>query len=219
MGCLRLAVAFAAAACFAAPAAAQTGRIQGLVRDTNGNPIKGASITAIHPDHGPHGLTSATDGNGRFALLGMRIGPGWRFIAEAPGYFPAQGEARVRTQMGQPLIFTLQRDPGPLPGALERDIHDKVTAAAALRQQGRYDQAIAAYEAILLRNPRLTMVNLVLAGTYRDWAARQSNDVARQPLLEKALTAYQAVLKDDTGNQRVRLDLAAVTADLEQLTK
>ena len=39
-----------------------------------------------------------------------------------------------------------------------------ITDAATLRDQGRFDQAIAAYEDIRSKNPKLTTVNLALDG-------------------------------------------------------
>lgn len=216
---LHLIMAVVMTASVAAPAAAQSGRIQGFVRDTDGDPIKGATVRANHPDAGAFGLTSTTDSSGRFALLGMRVSPGWHFIAEAPGYFPAEGVARVRSQMGAPLTFVLRRDPGPIPGALDRDINERLTSANALRDAGRYDQAIAAYQAILSRNARLTTVNLLLADAYRGKAERESDGAARRALLEQAAVAYQALLKVEADNELAKRDLQAVTADLKELTK
>lgn len=212
---LQLVAAAAFIVTFAAPAAAQTGRIQGMVRDIDGEPIKGAIVRAIHPDASPREFTSATDERGRWAIIGMRLGANWRFIAEAPGYFTEEGTAPVRSTMGQPLIFTLRRDPGPIPGALAKDIQGQLTIANSLRDQGRYDEAIAAYQSIQTQNAKLTTVGLVLGGLYRDKAERESG-AARRTSLEKAAAAYEAVLKDDSGNERAKQELAAVTAALNQ---
>ena len=217
---LPLLAAMVIAGWLAAPAAAQSGKIQGIVRDTNGLPIQGATIRAVHPEAGEvHSSTATTDSNGRFAMLGMRVSPGWHFIAEAPGFLSAEGIARVRSQLLAPIVFTLERDLSPPPGALTLDVRRNITAANALRDAGRYDQAIAAYEAILGRNAKLTTVNLVLAGVYREKAKGESDTAARQALLEKAVAAYNALLMDDADNERARLDLAGVTADLNALTK
>jgi hypothetical protein len=76
----------------AADAAAQ-GRVMGVVQDTNGRPIKGATIRALNTDSSPREWTSTTDDKGRFVLLGLRIGPNWKFVAEAPGFFRAATSA------------------------------------------------------------------------------------------------------------------------------
>jgi hypothetical protein len=203
----------------AAPAAAQSGKIQGIVRDINGLPIQGATVSAVHPEAGAHSSTSTTDSNGRFAIFGMRVSPGWHFIAEATGFLSAEGIARVRSQLLAPIVFTLKRDLSPPPGALTTAVRQNITGANALRDAGQYDRAIAAYEAILGRNAKLTMVNLVLASVYREKAKGESDTAARQALLEKAVAAYQALLKDDADNERAQLYLAGATADLNALTK
>ena len=216
---LPLLTAVVIAGWLAVPAAAQTGKIQGIVRDANGNPVQGATITAVHPEGEAQGFTTTTDKNGRFAMLGLRVSPGWHFIAEAPGFISAEGIARVRSQLLAPVLFTLRRDLTPPPGSLDGDIRERITAANALRDTGRYDEAIAAYEAVLGGNAKLTTVNLVLAGAYRQKAASETDAVARQALLEKAAAAYQALLKVDADHEGARLDLAGVTADLNELTK
>lgn len=211
---LQLIVSAAFMASLAVPASAQTGRMQGVVRDINGDAIKGAVVRAIHPDAVPREFTSATDERGRWAIIGLKVGPNWRFVAEAPGYFPEEGTLAVRSQMGAPLTFTLRRDPGPIPGALVKDIQGQLTIAHSLRDQGRYDEAIAAYQSIQSLNSRLTTVNLVLADVYRDKAGRETG-AARRASLEKALAAYEVVLKDDAGNERAKQDMAAVAAALK----
>ena len=214
----RLAFAAMLIAAVAAPAAAQQGRVQGIVRDNDGRPIKGAVIRATHPQAIPRELTATTDDRGRFAIIGLRVGTPWRFVAEAPGYFPAAVEATPRSTGIIPLTFRLGRDIGPLPGALSGDILKQLAAANALRDEGRYDQAISAYRAIQSRNERLTNIGLVLGDTYRRRAA-QEQGATRRRSLENAAASYQAVLKGDAENARARAELDAVTAELQRLTE
>ena len=130
--------------CLAWPAAAQTGRVIGVVKDTAGKPIKGATIRASNPEAVPREFTSTTDDKGRFAMIGLRTATTWHFVAEAPGFFTNEGDAAIRANFAAPFEFTLRRDPGPIPGALARDIQDQLSAANALRDEGRFEQAIAA---------------------------------------------------------------------------
>ncbi|MBI4263584.1 MAG: carboxypeptidase regulatory-like domain-containing protein [Acidobacteria bacterium] len=203
----------------AAQAAAQTGRVQGIVRDLNGEPIRGAIVRATHPEAMPNELTAATDERGRFAIIGLRTATSWHFVAEAPGYFPAEGDATVRSAIGAPLTFTLRRDPGPIPGALVGNIQQQITAARELKEAGRLDEAIAAYQTIQSRNARLTTINLVLADLYREKAQKEPDGAARQSLLEKALAAYDAVLQEDATHGRAKVEREEVAADLQALTR
>ncbi len=203
----------------AAPAAAQAGRIQGVVKDLNGEPIKGATVKATNPEASPSEFTAVTDDRGRFAIIGMRTSQTWNFVVSAEGYFDAEGSALIRSQLGAPVTFGMRRDPGPLPGALDKDIQDQLVAAQAMRTGGRYDQAIAAYQSIQKSNARLTSVNLVLAGAYRDKARAEATAAARRPLLERAVAAYDALLKDEPGNERATAERAATLADLNAVTR
>lgn len=201
---------------FAAPAIAQ-GRVTGIVQDPDGRPIKGATIRALNPETSSREWTAATDDRGRFVLLGLRLGNNWRFIAEAPGYFASEGTAPVRSSFGPPLTFSLRRDPGPVPGALVRDIQKLLDEASALRDEGRLDQAIAAFQSIQARNQKLTSVNLVIAGVYRQKAEQERDTAARLALLERASDAYGEVLKTDADHEYAKAELAAVLATLNEL--
>ena len=149
-------------------------------------------------------ITSTTDDKGRFAMIGVRTGR-WVIIAEAPNFLPLQGTADVSSGNTPVLVLTLQRDPGPMPGALSKTISEDIAAAEAMRQAGRYDDAIAAYQSIQSKNGRLTTVNLMLAGLYREKAAQEKDAAARQALLARAIAAYTDLLKSDDANARARV--------------
>ena len=64
----------------ALPAAAQTGRVGGTVKDQNGQPIKGATVLAENPQASPSSFTATTDDKGRFSIIGLRSGT-WKITA------------------------------------------------------------------------------------------------------------------------------------------
>jgi tetratricopeptide (TPR) repeat protein len=189
------------------PAVAQTGRVMGTVVDSSGRAIKGAVITAVNQDAILSGITSTTDDKGRFGMLGLRAGV-WTFTAEAPGFEPTVGTAPIRAaSLGAPLRFVMQRVPEVIPGALTRDIAEQVNEADALRAQGRYAQALAAYQAIHARNPKVSSLNIVMADTLRLQAEGEQDSAVRQTLYARAITFYQDALKDEATSTRARLDL------------
>jgi tetratricopeptide (TPR) repeat protein len=190
----------------AAAASAQTaGRITGTIKDPDGKPIKGATVRATN-DAVNARITSTTDDKGRFAMIGVRTGR-WVIVTEAPNFLPLQGAADVSSGNTPVLVLTLQRDPGPMPGALSKTISEDIAAAEALRHSGRYDDAIAAYQSIQSKNARLTSVNLMLATLYREKAAQEKDAAAKQALLSRAMTAYADLLKSDDTNARARVEL------------
>ncbi|HXD21556.1 MAG TPA: carboxypeptidase regulatory-like domain-containing protein [Vicinamibacterales bacterium] len=190
----------------AAAASAQTaGRITGTIKDPDGKPIKGATVRATN-DAVNARITSTTDDKGRFAMIGVRSGR-WGVVAEAPNFLPIQGTADVSSSNLPVLQLTLQRDPGPMPGALAKTITEDIAAAETLRKAGRYDDAIAAYQSIQSKNARLTTVSLMLATVYREKAAQERDAAAKQALLNRAIGAYTDLLKADDANARARVEL------------
>jgi tetratricopeptide (TPR) repeat protein len=190
----------------AAAATAQTaGRITGTIKDADGKPIKGATVRATN-DAVNARITSTTDDKGRFAMIGVRTGR-WSIVAEAPNFLRLEGTSDVSSSNLPVLQLTLQRDPGPMPGALVKNIHEDIAAAEALRKSGRYDDALAAYQAIQSKNQRLTTVQLMLGTLYREKAVQEKDAAARQALLTRAIGAYTDLLKADDTNTRARIEL------------
>jgi len=194
-----------------ATGAAAQARATGTVRDLAGKAIKGATVKAVNPDASPSEFASATDDKGRWAMIGLRTGT-WRFIVEAPGFEKVEASLPVRVSSSAPVAFTMARDLGPLPNALDRNIQQMIQDASVLRDQGRLDQALAAYQDIRSRNPTLTSVNLVIADLYRRKAAQEKEPAVRQALFRQALDTYDQMLKSDATNERARAESAEVRA-------
>jgi tetratricopeptide (TPR) repeat protein len=193
------------------PALAQSGRAQGVVRDLSGKPIKGASVRAVNPEAYPPELTSATDDKGRFGMIGLRSG-NWRFVIDAPGFLRLDVTAPVRQGVQVPMQFAMAKDPGPQAAALDRNIQQRIQEATTLRDAGQFDQALAAYQDIYARNPMLTSLNLVVGDVYRRKAAQTSDTTAKAALLERAVQAYNEVLKVDASNERALAEISALRA-------
>lgn len=198
--------------CAASSVSAQSARATGTVRDTDGRPIKGATIRATNPDAIPSQIVSTSDDKGRWAMIGLRTGT-WTFDVEAPGFAPVQAPAGVRVAGTPPMAFTLARDPGPLPGALPSNIQAQLTAANMMRDQGRLDQAITAYREIRAKNPKLTAINLVIGDAYRKKASQETDQAARRSLLDLAIESYSEVLKADAENTRALAELEAIRVE------
>lgn len=193
-------------------ASAQTARTSGVVREADGRPIQGATIRASYPDTGPRLITAISDSNGRWAMIGLVVGT-YMFVVDAPGFLPVKGTAPVRTSPTAPLVFTLTREPGPTPAALPANIQAQITAAHLLRDQGRLDQAITAYEEIRARHFTLTSINLVIGAAYRQKASLEADPAARRASLARAIDAYTDLLKTDPNNERARAELASARAE------
>jgi tetratricopeptide (TPR) repeat protein len=189
-----------AALSVASVAAAQNGRVAGLVREEGGQPLKGATVTADNQSVG-QSFTATTDDKGRFNMIGLRSGE-WRFIAQAPGYSPEGGVLNVRSGgQNPPIAFELKHSGvaffGALGGVASRDLQADLASADALYEQKKWDEAIAAYKAILNKVPVITAINLQIASAYRN---KQDYDAA--------MAAYGDLLKAEPGNDKAKIEMA-----------
>jgi tetratricopeptide (TPR) repeat protein len=192
----RLALAAALVVSLSAPAIAQTNRIGGVVRDETGATIRGAIVRAESGGTGttsaPFSLTTATDDRGRFVFVVTRSGE-WRLTFEAPGFEAQTIPLAVRLGGASPnLDVKLDRDESPeafgaLAGVDSKALSAQLAAAAVLYDEGRYDQAIAAYREIKTRAPALSLVNVQIGNAY----------LGKKQYAE-AETAFQEALKGDT---------------------
>jgi hypothetical protein len=184
------------------PALAQ-GHVFGTVKDGDGHPIKGATISAENPSVSPSSATATSDAKGQFSFLGLRSGL-WTFTVQAPGYEGVVTQFVTKTiGSNGPVQAVLLKRPeapaGPLTSvdvpALQRRLDD----SAALEASGKLDEAIKEYRAIAADVPTLTMVHLALGMLYE-----RSND----PI--SAAVEYNAVLQTDPDNAKARAGLDRV---------
>lgn len=185
----------------ALPAAAQTGRIGGTVKDGMGQPIKGATVVAENPNSSPSSFTATTDDRGRFSIIGLRSG-NWKITASAPGFTPGGGSLAVRT-IGAPnppvdivLAPGAAAPTGALAGVNTKELQADLAKAEELLNQRQYDAAIAAYQAILTKTPALTMINLQIGRAHR---MKKDYDAA--------LAVYKKVLDADPANERAKIEV------------
>ena len=202
---LRFALAATAILVLADFAAAQPGRVGGVVRDEKGDPIKGATITAENENIGSS-FTATTDDKGRFTIIGLRSGS-WKFFAQAPGFAPEGGEMTVRTGNPNPAIgFTLKRTGaawfGAMAGISAKDLQADLTAADALFNQQKWDEAITAYRAIMSRTPALSVINLQIATAYR-----------KKKDFDGAIAAYNSLLHIDPENEKAAVGIGETSLE------
>ena len=224
---IRSTCAFALTLAIAVSAAAQgQGRVAGQVTDEDGNPLAGVQITATNPTANPSQFTTVTEDDGRFAILGLVSGQ-WMFRADCTGacaerngsprgYGPSEGPSNITQTRNPPIDFTLGRIRHPLAQMLgdeavagvDLDAIDAQTSAADTAfNSGRYQEAIAGYEAVLAQLPALTNLHYNIGNAYSQMQDQNA-----------AIAAFDRALADDPQNQdvliaRARARLANGTAD------
>lgn len=191
---LKLALAAAMAVlAWSVPVSAQTNRIGGVVRDETGGTIRGAIVRALVGGTGNTGaqtsLTTATDDRGRFVFVVSRSGE-WRLTFEAPGFETMTIPLAVRLTGPAPsLDVKLERHESPeafgaLAGVDSKTLSSQLASAAMLLDEGRYDQAIAAYRDIKLKAPALTLVSLQIGNAYLGKRSYGEAEAAFQEILK-----------------------------------
>ena len=182
--------------------------IRGKVQDPLGRPVSGASVEAENQSDRRRTWTATTDEKGWFGMVGLSQGR-WAFIIEAPGFEKKEERLYVRmTSFSPSFNFMLSPMQVELTGGLTKQIRDDLSTANALRDSGEFDGAITAYEKIVSANPRLTMVGLAIADTYRQKASEQNNLEGRIPLYNRAIDFYSRILQAEPTNHRTRIELA-----------
>src|SRR5262249_3097408 len=187
----------------AVSAAAQVGRVGGTVKDDRGNPIKGATVMAQNDTASPNSFTATTDDKGRFSIIGLKTGR-WVFVASAPGFeSSAPGALDVKTvgQPNPPLEFKLKKgSSGPtsaLGSLAAKDLQADLASADNLYNAQRWDDAIAAYRALMAKAPALRVINLQIAAAYRN-----------KKDYDSAIAAYNELLKADPNNDKAKIGVA-----------
>ena len=196
-----------------APALAQTRVMAGVVTDENGDPIPGVLVTAWNQAAQSQRLEETTDDRGSYSIVGFRTGQ-WTLTATADGYAPVMENRSLRSGRNS-INFTLIRIRHTLEIALGEEaleghdpdvIQKEIRAAQDLLIDEQYDQALAAYEALLAKVPALTNLYVQIGHSYR------GNEE-----YDKAITAYEEVLKNDPENAQAKAGItrANLEANLE----
>ena len=85
-----------------------TASITGIVRDSQGGVVPGATVTAVHTPSGTW-YETVTQGDGRFFIPGMRIGGPYKLTAALSGFTPeTQDKITLTLGVAQDVNFTLQ---------------------------------------------------------------------------------------------------------------
>src|SRR5262249_45056641 len=139
---------------------------------------------------------------GRFSIIGLRTGQ-WTFSAQAPGFAPESGKLNVQTigAPNPPLTFTLKKGGAAAPasalGSLAaKDLQAELAAADQLYNAQKWDDAIAAYRAIMAKAPALSVINLQIAAAYRN-----------KKDYDNAIAAYNELLKTDPNNDKAKVGI------------
>lgn len=177
-----------------APAEAQDwrgrGRVQGEVRDENGEPVEGAQVTLstgradAGESPGPDPLY--TNKKGKWSFLGL-TGGNWQVKIEKEGYLISEGQFPLNQfSANAPIIVNLKPIPQEvIDQAMGEQIMGALEEGNKLLAEGKTAEAREAYEAVL---PDLEVENQpgVIMGIARAYY-QEGNQVKTEETLKRAL--------------------------------
>ena len=179
-------------------------RMTGLVVDKNtGKAVAGATVKLRIQKGEKGGPDVKTDGNGKWAMLGLATGS-WNIDVEAPGYVTRQQSFALSEGQRLPPMKT-ELEPQQVQAAapaetpheelriggktVAKEVAEAVDAGNALIAEKKYKEAIAEYEKAAVSLPDFIPLQFALARAY--YGAHD---------LKKAVAAMDLVYKADPNN-------------------
>lgn len=146
-----------------------TARIEGVVLDKDGNPIKSAKIVIELIKNEQIKRESTANKKGEWAFLGLGTGM-WRVTASADGYIPSYMDVYIRQLQKNPKItLTLKKiEESDKPIIKDESTLNLLEKANQLFNENEYDEAIALLEQFLEQNPSIYQAHLSIGDCYRE---------------------------------------------------
>jgi len=191
-----MAAAVLGAVVFAAPAAAQTGQVKGVVVDADNKPVEGAVVTIAQSDAASNSkFTVKTNKKGEFMQIGVT--PGDYKVTAAKGDLTQTIPAHVGLDVKE-VNFSLR--PGGTAvegkGADAAKVAAKVAAVqakfkegAALSDAGKFDEAIAKFNEVLVDVPKCGECYTNIAAVYAQKKEYDKSEEAYRKAMEVAPTS------------------------------
>ena len=161
------------------------GRFSGIVRDSEGNPLEGVKVK-LFCVRGQSGFETETD-----KANYVRGGP-WDIDFEKPGYTPKKITAQINEfGKNRPIEIRMEKIEGL---AITDAIKEELVKGNALFDEGKYEEAIAAYEVILTASPEAYIVYKNIGNCYFQMQRYVEAEAAYQKILEKDPQNAEAML-------------------------
>jgi len=161
-----------------------SGRVTGLVKDSQGNPLEGVKIT-MESLQFKFTLEAVSATNGRWTIYGFGIGD-YQFTAEKDGYVRAISRTTLSGINRNPEQLIVLKSLEEIKGNTGTGKDSKVNFKNAndLYDAGNYTDALAMFQAFLEKNPKYYKVNINIGNCH--FKLKQ---------YDEAVAAYQKVLE------------------------
>lgn len=164
------------------------GRLKGIITDTEGNPLEGVTIK-LFSLKANSGFGAKSDKNGKWEANWIRSGM-WHIDFMKLGYEPKKISIRIYELRKNPFLeIKLKKIEGL---AITEEIVKAVNKANELYDEGKYEEAIPAYEKILANHPDAFIINQNIGNAY--FALKD---------YDKAIEFYKKVLENQEENSHM----------------
>lgn len=175
------------------------GRLAGVVVDGEGNPIQSVKLVIEFLGKDESTLESTSDKRGRWSFLGLGTGR-WKITASLDGYIPSALDFHVSQLEKNPKITLI------LKKLLESDkpfIEDEgsfefLEKGNELYEEGKYAEALSAFEEFLRLNPKAYLARLNIYNCYRELGE-----------YEKAIEQCNLILENVSQDETLGKEMAA----------
>lgn len=175
------------------------GRLTGVVVDGEGNPIPSAIVVMEFVGKDIATLESTTDKRGVWSFLGLGTGR-WRITASLDGYIPASQDFHVQQLNKNPkLTLTLQKLlESDKPLIENEESFDILDNGNEFYSEGKYTEALAAFEEFLQLNPKAYQARLNIYDCFRELGE-----------YEKAIEQCNIILENVSQDETLGKEMAA----------
>lgn len=174
------------------------GRLGGTLLDPDNKPVIGIKVTLTFAENKNTKFEDTTGKKGDFSFIGLGTG-NWTLSASVPGYQPVEQAVSVSQLAVNPKLQIVLKKPEKTTGVLQDE-----KSVALLEQgnqlfkDGKYDEAITAYEKFLEANPGLYQIRVSIADCRREKGE-----------FDQAIAIYNEVIAQSANDPTLGKDMAA----------
>lgn len=174
------------------------GRLGGTLLDPDSKPVAGIKMTLTFSENKNLVFEDTTGKKGEWSFIGLGTG-NWILAASVPGYQPVDQTINVSQLEVNPKVQVILKRPEKVPGVLQDEKSvELLEQGNELYKDGKYDEAIAAYQKFQEANPGLYQIQISIADCYREKGE-----------FDKAIALYNEAIAQSASDATLGKDMSA----------
>ena len=176
------------------------GRLGGSVIDMEDKPLEGIKVILQFAQNEALRFEQVTNKKGEWSFIGLGSGA-WNIIVAVPGYEPVNQAVQVSQLSVNPkATVRLKKSTASFGGGLIEDetSFEFLEKGAQLYKDGKYDEAIAAFQEFKAKNPKAYQVDLNIADCLREKGE-----------MDQAIGLYNGVIAQSAADPGIGKEMTA----------